>query len=86
VAEAEAEAERLAEQIRMLGSASSSHTSLSYLQRIESLDNMYDEDVINDMGEDCREVGLEFRGTGFWWGGDGWVVCGCHKRGLVNVL
>ena len=57
MAEEAAEAERLKKEQELLKSGPCLSITEVHLEKMESLDNMYDEDIINDLGEDCKEVG-----------------------------
>lgn len=70
LAEEVAEAERLKKEQELVMMSGSRHSITEiHMEKMESLDNMYDEDIINEIGEDCKEV-REEKGGGEWGGGD----------------
>ena len=51
-----AEQERLKKEQELMKVGSRLSITEVHLEKMESLDNMYDEDIINDLGEDGKEV------------------------------
>ena len=56
LAEEAAEAERLKKEQELMMSGPRHSITEIHAEKMESLDNMYDEDIINEIGEDCKEV------------------------------
>ena len=64
MAEEAAEAERLKKEQELMMSGHHHSITEIHTEKMESLDNMYDEDIINEIGEDCKEVRAERWGRG----------------------